>query len=118
MNKTIKELWIKELESDNYKHGTFKLKQEIGSQTRHCCLGVLCEVHRKLKKKGESVWERHQVEEHDMSAFYHYKNRGSALHEDLLEWAELDSNQQWDLVAINDNSRDYSRQIKFIKEKL
>lgn len=43
MNPEIKAKWIAALRSGKYKQGTGQLKQE----DRFCCLGVLCDLHRK-----------------------------------------------------------------------
>ena len=43
MSKTLKNKWIKALESDNYEQCTGRLQDQNGA---NCCLGVLCRVMR------------------------------------------------------------------------
>lgn len=44
MNPEVKTKWLEALRSGNYFQGKEHLKVESGGVTRHCCLGVLCEV--------------------------------------------------------------------------
>lgn len=41
----IKDKWLEALKSGNYKQGYGKLETRVDNQTRHCCIGVLQEVH-------------------------------------------------------------------------
>ncbi len=49
MNRRIKNLWIKALESGKYKQG----KNRLRTDDKFCCLGVLCDIYRKETGKGE-----------------------------------------------------------------
>ena len=51
MNKDNVKLWIDALRSGRYLQGRFQLKDRLG---KHCCLGVLCDVH--AKTTGEGSW--------------------------------------------------------------
>lgn len=42
MNERIKELWVEELRSGDYKQGHLQLRTD---DNRFCCLGVLCNIH-------------------------------------------------------------------------
>lgn len=49
----IKKLWVDALRSGKFEQGQGRLKSH---SNQFCCLGVLCEVHRKVtKKKGWDV---------------------------------------------------------------
>jgi hypothetical protein len=47
MKKKIAKLWIKALKSGKYQQAQNTLKSDTG----FCCLGVLCDLHRKVTKK-------------------------------------------------------------------
>lgn len=51
MKKSVKKKWVAALNSGKYKQTTGALKNDNG----FCCLGVLCDVYRKEKKK--KLWE-------------------------------------------------------------
>lgn len=53
MKAKIKKLWVKALRSGEYKQATHGLTDGTG----FCCLGVLCDLHRKAMKKGPSAWQ-------------------------------------------------------------
>lgn len=44
MDKTIKEKWVRALNSGVYQQGKCALKRVIDGQATYCCLGVLCDV--------------------------------------------------------------------------
>lgn len=45
MKPEIKAKWIEALRSGKYKQGTGVLRgKDLSGKTRHCCLGVLCEI--------------------------------------------------------------------------
>ena len=44
MNKEVKALWIAALRSGEYKQGAGRLGYTQDGVTKHCCLGVLCEL--------------------------------------------------------------------------
>lgn len=51
--KALKQEWLEALKSGRYKQGETQLK----SQDKHCCLGVLCDIHPRLSisESGESI---------------------------------------------------------------
>lgn len=53
MNPEIKQKWLDDLKSGQYKKGTQRLKKDNGEKALHCCLGVLCEIHRTETGYGE-----------------------------------------------------------------
>ncbi len=44
MKKEIADRWVAALRSGAYKQGQGFLKKTVDGETRHCCLGVLCEI--------------------------------------------------------------------------
>lgn len=83
MKKEIKKLWLEALRSGKYKQATGQLKRVdlYSQQESHCCLGVLCELHRKAMKKGsKSVWSDDGAK---------YLNDGGVLPERVRKWAGL-----------------------------
>ncbi|MFI6737419.1 hypothetical protein ACIBI9_31220 [Nonomuraea sp. NPDC050451] len=45
MNPAVKELWLTALRSEKYSQGRSALKiTSPAGETKHCCLGVLCEI--------------------------------------------------------------------------
>lgn len=77
MNKVIKEEWLKNLRNGEYTQAKDTLKSKDG----FCCLGVLCDMHRKATKKHK--WELDK--EH-----YSYLKQEDILPCDVKIWAELD----------------------------
>ena len=55
MNPTIKAQWLEALRSGEYKQGREYLRQSNKDTVLYCCLGVLCDLHRKAT--GTYQWE-------------------------------------------------------------
>jgi len=54
MKQSIMKKWVKALRSGRYKQGKDCLKSKSKrGVTRHCCLGVLCELYQKDEKTGK-----------------------------------------------------------------
>lgn len=80
MNKEIKAEWVKALNSGEYEQGSGYLR----ANDSFCCLGVLCEVFR-----GEHP---NKIEvELGCSGVYTYNSRENYPPDDVVEWAELNS---------------------------
>lgn len=47
MKQNIMKRWVNALRSGKYKQGTGALRQETKTTPKFCCLGVLCDLHRK-----------------------------------------------------------------------
>lgn len=93
MNAELKKKWVRALRSGNYQQGKNNLhvtNGESGEDDKFCCLGVLCEV---AGVKGEP-------DEYD--AIVYYDGRDDMLSDVLLEWLELDDEDQDILAAAND----------------
>jgi hypothetical protein len=52
MKKTVKKLWLADLRSGKIKQA----KSQLRNGDKRCCLGVLCDIFRRVKKKGR--WNR------------------------------------------------------------
>ena len=74
MNKLIKKLWLEALRSGEYKQGQDKLKRNDNS---FCCLGVLCDLHRK-ETQGKD-WDNSNC----------YYGEDNYLPPSVQDWAEL-----------------------------
>lgn len=113
MNQEIKKLWTDALESGEYKQGTDVLHR-IHNNT-FCCLGVLCELHRKLTNGPDWIKE-------EMSYKYSYIGSSGVLPEEVMDWAGL--NQRNPIVEgtllskLNDNWMDFKQIATLIKENL
>ena len=56
MDPVIKQQWLKALRSGEYKQGRRVLrKKTVEGELKYCCLGVLCELHRKAT--GAREWD-------------------------------------------------------------
>jgi len=82
MNKAIKTQWLSALRSGEYQqaHGTLRAADNGG--TYYCCLGVLCDLHRKA---GLGNWIGGR-----------YLDECEALPHEVYEWAEIgDDTNPW-----------------------
>lgn len=80
MKTEIKRAWVKALRSGTYKQGRQALKED----GKYCCLGVLCDLHRKAcKKKG---WLE---DEYDSNRSV-YRGATDYLPNVVASWAGLD----------------------------
>jgi hypothetical protein len=53
MKKTVMKKWVSALRSGKYKQGTGRLRD---SDDQFCCLGVLCDLHR--RETGRGRWRK------------------------------------------------------------
>jgi hypothetical protein len=62
MKKNIMQQWVAALRSKKYKQGRrlLKYKHKDGT-TRHCCLGVLCELYQKDRRKQQKQTLRQKI---------------------------------------------------------
>lgn len=66
MKPSVKKKWLSALRSGKYKQTQKTLKDSNG----HCCLGVLCDIHRLTTKKKGNTWKKRvngQLEYHGFS---------------------------------------------------
>lgn len=112
MNKRIKNLWIKALESGKYRQTTGQLKElstKTSKKPKYCCLGVLCDIC--SKEKGIK-WNKEI-----------FCGVGGTLPIEVRDWANLNSNDplvgDQHLTSCNDASRMKFKEIaKLIKKYL
>lgn len=99
MNKRIKKLWIKALRSGEFKQTTNALRDGAGRSTRYCCLGVLCELHRRHSEESGS-WKRDG-----------YLGNTALLPDEVQAWAKLDDGNPDvpgdNLAGLNDGGKDF-----------
>lgn len=140
MNPEIKQKWIAALESGKYVRakGMLLIEDPERGGKKHCCLGVLCDLH--LQETENGKWE---------ADYYRCSNEGDSssgvLPKTVQEWADIDSTGEFildkedaeslssiknsiglafkeghttALTSINDCSvvEDYSTVIPFIKK--
>jgi len=103
--KEIIRVWIKALESGEYKQGRKYLCRIRGDERSYCCLGVLCEVAHIPEQKKTT----HAVEYKDNEDF-NYKSLPAALSNFLRinSTGKLDLNvPDVTLASMNDNGADF-----------
>ncbi len=79
MKKAIKKRWIKALRSGEFSQTTGELKSRSGG---YCCLGVLCELHRRSKAGQGNQWEG--------KLFDFYLDESAVLSREVMQWAGLE----------------------------
>lgn len=58
LRKSVKKLWLKALRSGEYKQTTSSLREEDeNGKATYCCLDVLCDIHRKVRKQANCKWD-------------------------------------------------------------
>ena len=118
MNAEIKAEWIAALRSGDYKQGRDRLNSGDG----FCCLGVLCDLHR---KRGLGEW---LATENTKSLIYATKvDRGACvLPGSVREWSGLNSSvaaldapdQRGSLAGANDSGVTFGQIADLIEEYL
>jgi hypothetical protein len=114
MKAKIKKLWLKALRSGEYNQAKGVLR--TADATGYCCLGVLCDLHRKAMKKGKG-WDQ---------TVYRQSN-GGVPPECVVAWAGLpaqnpdvtsanDDNDH--LASLNDNGASFADIAAIIEEQL
>src|ERR1051325_8479035 len=107
MNKKIKKLWINALRSGKYKQTRGKLRYD----DTYCCLGVLCDLHRKITK---NKWKPDNCPRH-----YEYFGEKGALPKKVYSWAKITDDNQQALIDLNDNlNATFKKIANYIEEKL
>jgi hypothetical protein len=102
MNKRIKKLWIKALRSGEFRQTTSTLREGSGKSARYCCLGVLCELHRR-HSKTPARWTGDQ-----------YAGEVATLALEVQGWAGMDDDnpivkpKKNTLAGLNDDGEDFS----------
>ncbi len=115
MNKQVKKKWIKALKSGKYKQTKGHLKDETG----HCCLGVLCDIYAKERKKGFDTCI--YTKDHVIGS---EGRRDETLPVKIVQWAELETRDPIikDIVTtrlsiLNDVGKTFEEIVKLIEEQ-
>ncbi len=94
MNEEIKRAWLTALRSGEYQQG----RQALRRDNAFCCLGILCDLHRKA---GLGEW-------HDGKTETYYDGDPSGLSRSVQAWAELDGRYPLiggvDIAELNDGA--------------
>ena len=116
MNEQIKKEWLEALRSKEYQQGTHVLKSGVNN---FCCLGVLCDLHRKKHEGNE--WEYR-----DGSSFYFCERQ--VLPVDVIKWAYLNDENPTiagfekegfsSLAELNDNGKSFEEIADVIENQL
>jgi hypothetical protein len=109
MNKDIKKKWVAALRSGKYSQGQFALRNNNG----FCCLGVLCDIHR--KETGEGSWKENEYKTGKASQL-------GLLPRPVMKWASLSRNygirvKGFTLTAMNDERGSSFSQIADVIEQ-
>lgn len=83
MNVEIKREWTSALRSDEYPQG----KGGLRSKTGYCCLGVLCDLHRKAHPEYD--WKP-VPQTYNPTGRFHYSGASGLLPEVVRKWAGLE----------------------------
>ncbi len=129
MDDKIKALWNRDLESGKYKQGESCLRP---NKRKFCCIGVLCDTHRKETGEGRWVWS-----ESDGGYLYVQKGagmeggEGSTLPLFVARWAGLTRHRgfsSWNgdikikgmdtLIGMNDDGDSFMDISEVIKKNL
>lgn len=80
LRKSVKTKWLKALRSGEYKQARSTLRKDTYDDNGHsyCCLGVLCDIHRKTQKKAKFKWN---------DDFNTYLGENGLLPEPVSRWA-------------------------------
>jgi hypothetical protein len=82
MKPSVKKKWLEALRSGKYKQARGTLRKLAGRDAAFCCLGVLCELHRKAV--GTGSWS-------EDDGHWRYLGEISRLPREVAKWAGLES---------------------------
>lgn len=128
MNKEIKEIWVKALRSGKYTQCKGALRKDFSDQKYFCCLGVLCDLHRKLVlKTSDKVWiKRKNANKEDKTYVRHM--HVEFLPASVADWAGIPLNggpttrvpleHGNDLAHHNDNGVTFNEIADIIEKEL
>jgi hypothetical protein len=130
MRKLIAKKWIKALQSGKYKQGEGYLKQiNSRGKTRHCCLGVLCELYNDSMKKNHKKTLNIKSLEcfSNRTAYISFNNQDAGLPAPVKKWAGIknslgefrDSNNNLNCLAdLNDTGKRFKTIANIINENM
>ena len=92
MNPRIKKLWVAALRSGDYLQGKHVLRLNASTETRFCCLGVLCNLH--------------AIDHPEIAAYQldpnKYMNHEYLVPDSVAKWAGLPGGAATKLTNMND----------------
>ena len=114
MNKAIKEKWVAALRSGEYQQCAGALRKEhAGSPDTFCCLGVLCDI---VDSKG---WRSpYNTLTNKKQFVFNGMHSSNGLTNELRGTLSVNTQEEIELVRLNDNGRDFSYIADFIEEHL
>lgn len=81
MRADVRDKWVEALRSGEYEQGTAQMKYEdLNGVTRHCCLGVLCDL---AKQAGVKVGVG------KVGKVWYFDGRGMGLPHSVMDWAGM-----------------------------
>lgn len=112
MDTEVKKAWVKALRSGDYKQGQNKLAlRKPHGKTKHCCLGVLCEITPGVKRR-QQFDPYFGIYEIAFDGEYGY------LPPELRERIGLPGDEQEHLTVLNDSGKTFAEIADYIEEKL
>jgi hypothetical protein len=125
MNEQVKEMWIDALESGDYRQGQGYLKyyDKTSHRTRHCCLGVLCDLY----SKNVAPLEEKIRFTNDERVTKSIAQKPYDLPNIVQNWAGLNDpsgtlsepvDGKTNLVDLNDDGKTFKEIANIIKEKM
>jgi hypothetical protein len=104
MNPEVKTKWVNALRSSDYEQGRFALRD---SQNCYCCLGVLCDLYAKEKRKEwvKGTW------------CYYYQSKDACPPISVAKWSDCRSFSK--LMRMNDvEGKSFKEIADYIEENL
>lgn len=137
MKPEVAKKWVSALRSGKYKQGKAALKYTTkNGVTRHCCLGVLCELYNQDKKKKEQqplsvkpAKEFTELETPTGSKAYSFAGEATMLPTSVRKWAgmmdrvgeihnEGDENDGSSLAELNDAGASFKKIAQIIEDSV
>ena len=116
MDKKLKEELIKRLRrtgETRYIQGAGKLRQTVGVETQHCCLGVLADI------VDPDAWKTHPEKERAKGFNWDAWTDGEGYeHVDQLPDEIIDSRYQSTLIHMNDTGASFLKIANWIKKNV
>jgi len=119
MNQNIKQRWIAALRSGEYKQGDGYLAEFQDGSYHYCCLGVLYEI-----AVADGVINSSLSPMDDYDGNYGSSKSHSYLPDEVIDWAELRSNNPWianssnTLAGFNDSGASFEEIANIIERDL
>jgi hypothetical protein len=127
MNKRVIKGWLKRLRSGEYTQGQNHLRIEgddyCNVPTRHCCLGVLCDMYAQSAdgKRHKSVWDEGACDDACAPVEFRVKGenpQGQMPPRAVMRWAGIDEYDAAELAEMNDEGKTFKQIAQVIERKL